>query len=63
MNEPTPIIKVQFNEDDEIIARIDECERLKAECPNKDCPFVKLLDRRKSDLKKALVDHWLFGVL
>ena len=56
----TAFLTIPFNHDDEIIARIDECEKLKGECPNKDCPFVKLLDARKHELKRALVHHWLF---
>lgn len=53
-------IKVPFSHDDEIIARIDECERLKAECANKDCPYAKMLAARQLELKRALIDHWLF---
>lgn len=48
-----------FNDDAEIITRLDECERMKGECPNKDCPYVQMIIERQQELKRALVDHWL----
>jgi len=53
-------LRSPFNDDDEIIIRLDECEHLMADCPNKNCPCRKKLLKRQRELKRSLVDHWLF---
>lgn len=51
MQNNTHVIRVAFNEDDEIIARLDECQKIKNGIE---------VDKRIDELKQSLAAHVLY---
>lgn len=58
-NIPAPA--VVFNDDNEIIVRLDECERCLKACTTKGCAGHAAAVRRIADLRAALANHLLLS--
>jgi iron-sulfur cluster repair protein YtfE (RIC family) len=60
MRKNTPMLRAIFNDDDEIIARLDECLLIKNVCAQKnECGTYKVILQRIEELKKDLTNHTL----
>lgn len=61
MADDFPMIRSIFNDDDEIIARLDECTKLQGDCADDpDCVIVYAIERRIKDLRQCLINHQIY---